>query len=942
MISCFSKKYLFAIFIVPFLFCHPNPVAPGLPDAEGTVLIRASGRFFTMGAVDSWAASDEKPPMRVGFYYDFRMDTTEITVAQYWQTVRRLPKQYSLSDTTLTTPITFVTWFDAALFCNRRSLDAGLDTVYTYLNTEKTADGKVYRMSGCKMDFSCYGYRLPTEAEWEYVARNGSSTVFAWGDQPDSSAAGAIAWFESNAADKPHPVAQLTGNSFGIYDLFGNVSEWVNDWKGFYEADTITNFIGPFINNLDERPVRGGSFLHSLDFLRPSCRSDEYSTLSSTATEYLGFRCCIGRIPDPSRINTGGTIDTTNPVHLTSKTDFSWLPTRNAKVVFINKTQRLSYLCYSDFSETNPRIYQFADMTPVYAPTISPDGQWVAFCTREEGQDDGSAVYIRRLDKNGTCLDSLSDKPAFIPRWWVDPQTTDTFLVYTTSAIINTMPQWESGQTKMQKIAAGVPAGAPVVLEPSGSFHDGLSADRRFLATGYTRLYMKDIISGEQKTLFTAPENGKSGTDTSQVCNVSLSPDTVGGIRVMFLDFGSGSTPSTLVGSTYSSHQVIFISDFYGRIVAWYRCPADLRQWDHPEWSNHPDYVVCTGQSVASAEKSGAVYGINLRDSSYHKCIEGTDLLQPYLWISGNPDTPPEIIFDPDSAGWYDEPPTTTFQKNFAVKMPQFLSFADSIEVLGLGSSRIQNGMVPLTDTARLAYNFGYAAGGLLGVKNILYNYALGLCPKLRVIAVSLDICWWNLEDGDFCWNNGFEATKGYSYDRSHRFWPTGLPDRFVENAMSIAEPYSTGDYQIINAERGWYPCPANGWGPDNPAVEDGWKWTMNQNCADNIQTLDAMARELKARSIELVAILFPQSPRFKNTPVYGFEGPLWETADEIRRQLQIMEQQNDHFHLYDANHNGDHDYAPEDFFDNCHLSDAGGRKFSIRFNALVDSILGK
>ncbi len=922
------------------LFCQTELVDPKLPEVQGTVFIGSAGRFFTMGSTDQWAASDEKPPFRAGFTYNYRIDTIEVTVAHYWRVMHRLPGVYTATDTLLTTPVCHLSWFDAILFCNQRSLLEGLDTVYSYESVNAATDGRVYSITGLKTDLSAVGYRLPTEAEWEYAARDGNSDIFPWGNQPDETAAEMIAWFEGNSLDTVHPVASLKKNGLGIYDLYGNAAEWVNDWKGFYASDTLTDFIGPLGNDLDERPVKGGSYLHGIDHMRPSCRSDVYSTLTSTATGYIGFRCCIGKIKEPSRLNTGASIDTTNPVRLTSKTDFSWLPTRNTKIAFINVTQRLAYLCYSDFAETNPRVYQFTDVTPVYAPTISPDGNWVAFCTREEGQTDGSTVYIRHLDRTGSRLNSLKDTPAFIPRWWIDPQTADTFIVYTTSAVNNNLPAWISGQTKMQKISDGVPVGSPIILENSGSYHDGLSSDRRFLATGYTRLFMKDLVSGTQKTLFTAPQNGKPDGDTSQVCNVSISPDTAGGVRVMFLDFGSGSTPSTLLGSTYYTHQVLFVSDFSGKTRAWYRCPSYLEQWEHPEWSNNSDFAVAAGKPTSSPQHSNALYVLNLRDSLPHKCIDGTDLRQPYLWISSSAEQPTEITFDPDSAAMYNDPPGSSFQKNFAAKMPWFLAHTDSIEILALGSSRMQNGYAPLSHPGRCGYNFSYAAGGLLGAKKTLYNYAISLCPELKVVIISLDICWWNLENGDYSWNTGTETTVGYVYDRIHSFWNTGLPERFVEHAISVAEDYSV-NYVGINALKGWYPTPENGWGPNPPTIEKKWLWTMNQNCEDNLLTLQEIARELSARSIHLIGVLFPQSPNYRSTECFGFEGPTRATAQEIVNRLRALEVRNDHFHLYDANLSGEHDYVPVDFFDESHLSDVGGEKFSSRFNPIIDSILG-
>lgn len=97
----------------------------------------------------------------------------------------------------------------------------------------------------------------------------------------------------------------------------------------------------------------------------------------------------------------------------------------------------------------------------------------------------------------------------------------------------------------MRKLTGGAPVGVDIELA-SGAFHDGRSRDRRWLAAGFRRLLVGDSVTGEAHTLFTGPANGKSAGDTSQVCNVSIAPDSSG--RTLFLDFGYDGI-STLTGS---------------------------------------------------------------------------------------------------------------------------------------------------------------------------------------------------------------------------------------------------------------------------------------------------------------------------------------------------------------------------------------------------------
>jgi formylglycine-generating enzyme required for sulfatase activity len=130
---------------------------------------------------------------------------------------------------------------------------------------------------------------LPTEAEWEYACRAGTTTQFYYGDDPAYLALTNYAWYRDNSNGETHPVAQMPSNPWGLYDMSGNVSEWCQDWYGPYPGGTVTNFQGAATGTY--RVLRGGSFL---DYPR-DCRSAVRTSDDPTTGNFnnYGFRVVL-------------------------------------------------------------------------------------------------------------------------------------------------------------------------------------------------------------------------------------------------------------------------------------------------------------------------------------------------------------------------------------------------------------------------------------------------------------------------------------------------------------------------------------------------------------------------------------------------------------------------------------------------------------------------
>jgi len=167
-------------------------------------------------------------------------------------------------------PVEGVSWYDAVRFCNRLSDLAGLEPCYD--------------LDTWTCDLSRDGFRLPTEAEWEYACRAGSYTNFFPGcDKSDLSGVG---WYgEDPAAGGTHPVGGKNPNSWGLYDTHGNVREWCNDWYEDYPADSLGNPTGPAVGS--RRVLRGGAWNSDAFFCRSAFREALAPDQADNAT---GFR----------------------------------------------------------------------------------------------------------------------------------------------------------------------------------------------------------------------------------------------------------------------------------------------------------------------------------------------------------------------------------------------------------------------------------------------------------------------------------------------------------------------------------------------------------------------------------------------------------------------------------------------------------------------------
>ena len=391
---------------------------------------------------------------------------------------------------------------------------------------------------------------------------------------------------------------------------------------------------------------------------------------------------------------------------------------------------------------------------------------------------------------------------------WIRSRRTPS-LIYTNTAVDNQSARWGSTRTLMQKLAGGRPVGGPEALTGDGGFHDGRSRDGRFLATGYRLLKMRDLEQGATSTLFTAPGNGKPDGDTSQVCNVSIAPDSSG--NVLFLDFGSIGV-SGLVGAPYGIHQYAFLAEPSGMVTRWYRAPAGEESWNDLEWSNHPRFAIASATNGAGEQRN--IYLLDVGDSLSTALATGTNLLQPAFWVAGGTDFAISDTLDFDSLGRYDEPASFAGQTVLAQKMHIFWDRHERCDAFFLGSSQMADGLDPSRLESVKAVNLAYGAGGMQGVYMLARRYIIPHAPQDQAHRRQRPARLVQHRGADITWRLPImPGNKGYTYDSLHGFWQAPLPGDFASLMASLPHP----SIDIMDS-LGLMHFPTEGWGPAHPA----------------------------------------------------------------------------------------------------------------------------
>jgi formylglycine-generating enzyme required for sulfatase activity len=277
------------------------------------VLIPAGQYERGAGADEIDASADERPRHHVRISRNFLVGQHEVTQGQYEEVTGNNPSWFSARGDghakvakldTSHFPVENVTWFDCVAFANRLSQREGRQPYYQLAEAERSGD-KIVR--GTVTVAGGDGYRLLSEAEWEYVARAGTTAVFPGGDSLSPQQAnldvGTPYRFPFRAKEqsfqRPVPVGSYAPSPWGLYDTAGNVWEWVGDWYGSDEYQRCAGAVavdpqGP--GQGADRVVRGGSWSSNSKNCRPARRS---LNRPGNSNDYTGFRLALDSASRP-------------------------------------------------------------------------------------------------------------------------------------------------------------------------------------------------------------------------------------------------------------------------------------------------------------------------------------------------------------------------------------------------------------------------------------------------------------------------------------------------------------------------------------------------------------------------------------------------------------------------------------------------------------------
>jgi len=277
--------------LVIFSACEDNGDKDGGNQKVGIEMVQAAGGSFQMGKYSGTDSAEDVTPLHTVTLSDFSISKYPVTQEQYGTVMAKNPSYYyggtgrepAAGEVQKKRPVDTISWYDAIVFCNKLSRMEGLSPAYSIKNSvdpSKWGDAPTGDINddwdAVQIVSGSNGYRLPTEAQWEYAAKGGNPNAagWAWYAYSGSDTIGDVAWYNANSGNKTHEVGKKAPNYLGLYDMTGNVYEWCWDWYGDYSGEPQTDPAGAASGA--GRVLRGGSYIFSESSARSVFRTYGY------------------------------------------------------------------------------------------------------------------------------------------------------------------------------------------------------------------------------------------------------------------------------------------------------------------------------------------------------------------------------------------------------------------------------------------------------------------------------------------------------------------------------------------------------------------------------------------------------------------------------------------------------------------------------------------
>lgn len=841
--------------------------------------------------------------MKVNLDYDFYIGKSEVTCGDFYKTSPH-PPTVNTACPSDSLPVGGVSFFDIVLYLNAKSVLNNLDTAYTYTGILFDTEGHVLNLEGLAYHNDANGFRLPTEAEWTYVASK------KW--DPSKS------WNSGNSGFTSHNVCSNTTDSLEFCDFAGNVGEWANDWFAPLFDTTVTNYTGaPDGGTIGKRVVKGGAYNTAVESINLFSRNDIYTITSSTHANYIGFRIALGKIPNPTWFGAGKNVVASRTIPLASATVLKNIyKTYNIKLVFRNDvSQTLSLIKYN---EDIAAVLDINDTIDAYHPDISPDGKYVAFCTGIEGVSGKSKIYVRNLNETEIKHEELLVDNAAIPRWRV-LENGDTVITYVSDAGNNKNDATFASTSTWQVRFEGGKFGTPEKLF-DGAYHGGISEDEKFAVTGAR------LLRARINDIDTIWFNGE------QACNASLAMD--GTKRTAFLDF-AGKTGIDFTGTSYAAHEYLFVADSTGKLIKYIKAPAGYT-FDHIEWASDGNIsnIIATLADLNGAHTK--IVLVNAATGQITELAQSDELWHPDLWIQQSPSKISGSTVQTDSAGIYFISGYPEYAIQWRYKMELFWQFKDSANTVILGSSRSHYGIVPENITAPdFAINMACPFNVNYGVHFLFKNYIVNHMSKLKNVIIGIDLDRFLVSDESNFFKVLYRNLPGYMYDERHEFWPEGAPAEMYElthGALGL-ESYATH----LLPTRGFDDGPGYAWPITTQIVRDTI-WTKEDSITyySSFNYLKETIKLAHEHNIRVIGVELPYNPRYRNTGSYCKEGLQRSKAVTLLQEIADLSKTYPNFVFYDANQMGNHDFEGDVARDSDHLGHLG----ALRVTTKIDSVM--